>query len=123
MTQPTRPKKPAAQTQEGMQDWHWADVLAALRKQGWSLRQVGLEEGYADGNTLGEVARVPYPKAEAILAHYIGVDHPMRIWPSRYDRDGKPNRRIGRAPMRGQKPARKATSGPSRRNPQTAVPA
>lgn len=101
-------------------DWHWADVLAALRKRGWSLRQVGYKEGYADGNTLGEVARRPYPKAEATIARYIGVDHPMVIWPSRYDRYGKPNRRIGRAPMRGQAPI-KATTAPRGRNPQSAA--
>lgn len=103
-------------------DWHWADVLAALRKRGWSLRQVGYAEGYADGNTLGEVARRPYPKAEATLARYIGVDHPMQIWPSRYDSHGKPNRRIGRAPMRGIRP-RKATTATGGRNPQKGVSA
>lgn len=112
-------KKPVEQPQ----DWHWADVLAALRKRGWSLRQVGAAEGYADGNTLGEVARRPYPKAEATLARYIGVDHPMVIWPSRYDAKGKPNRRIGRAPMRGQTPSAKGTPAASRRNPQRAVSA
>lgn len=111
MTEPANLKKPAAQ------DWHWADVLAALRKRGWSLRQVGYREGYADSNTLGEVARRPYPKAEATLARYIGVKHPMEIWPSRYDHRGKPNRRIGRAPMRGLTPG-KATTAVARRNPQ-----
>lgn len=82
---------------------------------------MGAAEGYADGNTLGEVARRPYPKAEATLAAYIGLDHPMRIWPSRYDAAGQPNRRIGRAPMRGQKPSAKATTAPRRRNPQKAA--
>lgn len=107
-------------TKKAPQDWHWADVLASLRKRGWSLRQVGYAEGYADGNTLGEVARRPYPKAEATLARYIGVKHPMEIWPSRYDRHGKPNRRIGRAPMRGQQPI-KATTAARSRNPQKEV--
>lgn len=110
MTEPTARKKVP-------EDWHWADVLAALRKRGWSLRQVGYAEGYADGNTLGEAARRPYPKAEATLARYIGVKHPMEIWPSRYDQHGKPNRRIGRAPMRGQRPS-KATTAARSRNPQ-----
>ena len=104
-------KKPAPK------DWHWKDVLAALHKRGWSLRQVGIEEGYPDGAALGEVARRPYPKAEAILASYAGVDHPMEIWPSRYDAAGNPNRRMGPAPMRGERP-RKATTAARGRNPQ-----
>jgi Ner family transcriptional regulator len=95
MSNPTTAKKPVGE------DWHWKDVLAALHKRGWSLRQVGIAEGYPDGAALGEAARRPYPKAEAILARYLGVDHPMRIWPSRYGPDGRPNRRHGPPPMRG----------------------
>ena len=121
MTQSRPPKKPA--DQQPLEDWHWADVIAGLRKRNWSLRQVGLAEGYADGNALGEVARRPWPKGEAILAAYLGIDHPMKIWPSRYDAEGRPNRRVGRAPMRGLKPVRKATTGPSGRNAQTAASA
>lgn len=116
MTNTTHLKKPVKQPQ----DWHWADVLAALRKRGWSLRQIGPLEGYSEGNVLGLAARRPYPKVEAILARYIGLDHPMEIWPSRYDAEGKPNRRIGRAPMRGRPPT-KATTLPARGNPQKAV--
>lgn len=121
MTEKRSPKKPAAQLP--LEDWHWADVLAGLRKRGWSLRQVGLEEGYADGNTLGDVARRPWPKGEAILAAYLGIDHPMQIWPSRYDAEGRPARRVGRAPMRGQKPNRKAITRLSERNAQRAASA
>lgn len=111
MTTAANLKKPAPQ------DWHWADVMAAIRKRGWSLRQIGLEQGYNHGNSLGEAARRPYPKAEAILAAYAGVDHPMEIWPSRYTADGRPNRLMGRKAMRGLRPV-KATTGNSRRNPQ-----
>lgn len=115
MTVSAIPKKPAAM------DWHWADVMAALHKRGWSLRQIALAEGYADeGATLGGTSRKPSPIAEAILARYLGVDHPMRIWPSRYDAAGLPNRRIGRAPMRGLPPA-KATTHTAARNPQKAA--
>lgn len=119
MSQTTHLKKPVNPGNGG--DWHWADVLAALKKRGWSVRQVGLAEGYAEGNTLGEAARRPYPKAEATLARYIGVDHPMVIWPSRYDANGTPNRRRGTAPMRGKKPVGKATTVSSRCNPQKTV--
>jgi Ner family transcriptional regulator len=79
-------------------DWHWKDVLAALHKAGYSLRQIGLVEGYPDGTALGECARRPYPKAEAIIARYLGTTA-ASIWPSRYGADGQPNRRRGPAPM------------------------
>ena len=108
------PKKPVNK------DWHWKDLLAALAKRGWSLRQVGLVEGYPDGSALGEAARRAYPKAEAILAAYAGIAHPMEIWPSRYDADGNPNRRRGPEPRRGV-PPRKATTRSAGGNPQKAV--
>lgn len=85
---------PASQSK----DWHWKDVLAALHKKGYSLRQIGMAEGYPDGNALGETARRPFPKAEAILARYLGKS-PQAIWPSRYTKDGVPNRRRGPRPM------------------------
>lgn len=119
MTLAESPKKPA----RPKQDWHWADVLAAIRKRGWSLRQIALAEGYAHGNVLGEVARRPYPKAEAILASYAGVEHPMVIWPSRYTPEGLPNRPMGRPPMRGEQPLRKATTPVCRGNPQRSASA
>ena len=109
-------KKPANK------DWDWKEVLLALHKRGWSLRQVGIAEGYPDGSALGETARRPYPKAEAILAAYAGVDHPKLIWPSRYDADGIPNRKFGPAPKCGQRP-RKAITLIRGRNPQAAVSA
>lgn len=114
MTSVTPLKKPAAK------DWHWADVLAALKKRGWSLTQIAKAEGYAHGNVLGEAARRPYPRAESILAAYAGIDHPMVIWPSRYDTKGKPNRAKGPKPRRGLPPV-KATTLIRGRNPQPAV--
>lgn len=83
--------------------------MAAIRKRGWSLRQIAAEEGYAHGNVLGEAARRPYPRAEAILAAYAGVKHPMLIWPSRYTADGRPARPMGRPKLRGQAPVKGIT--------------
>ncbi len=82
-----------------LKDWHWADVLAALRKADWSLRQLGITSGYPDGNALGEAARRPFPKAEKIIADALGLE-PKSIWPTRYDDNGNPNRRRGPAPRR-----------------------
>lgn len=104
MTTTRTAKKPAA---EG--DWHWADVLAALRKQGWSLQQVAKEEGYKRSSALGHAADRPYPKAEEIIARYVGVDHPKVIWPSRYNADGTTNRPRGRPALRGRRPARRGS--------------
>lgn len=83
--------------------------MAAIRKRGWSLAQIAEKECYASGAILGKVAHQPYPRAEAIVAAYAGVDHPMKIWPSRYTADGQPARPMGRPKMRGQAPVKRIT--------------
>lgn len=87
-------KKPAAK------GWHPADVIAALRKSGWSLRQLSLHHGLST-STLHKAFAMPYPKAERLIAEAIGI-HPMVIWPERYDANGLPNRFGSRRPMRPQ---------------------
>ena len=114
MSTTTPLKKPASK------DWHWADVLAVLKKRGWTLSAIARVEGYYRGNALAEAARRPYPRAEAILAAYAGVDHPMVIWPSRYDASGKPNRPKGPKP-RDRQPPVKAITPIRGRNPQAAI--
>lgn len=71
------PKKPA------LTDWHRADIVAAVRKAGWTLRKLSLHHGYADGGTLTKAMDRPWPKGERLIAAAIGVD-PATIWPSRY---------------------------------------
>lgn len=78
-------------------DWHPADIVAALRKKGWSLRRLSVYHELRP-LTLGRAISVPYPKAERIIADVIGVK-PEAIWPSRYDQHGMPNR--GRKPRYG----------------------
>ncbi|GHD63737.1 helix-turn-helix domain-containing protein [Jeongeupia chitinilytica] len=68
-----------------LEDWHPADVVCALRKQGWSLRKLSLHHGYADGGTLKCALSRPWPKAERLIAEAIGTS-PAEIWPSRYRR-------------------------------------
>ncbi len=78
-----------------MKDWHWEDVQAAIRKAGWSMRQLALELGYTSGSSaLTCVKSRPFPKGEKILAAVIGTPA-HEIWPSRYNPDGTPNRRTG----------------------------
>lgn len=101
------------------QDWHNAEIVAALRMKGYSLRQLAILNGYGNPNSLTKALHKPYPLAEALIAEAIGVE-PQEIWPRRYDAHGKPNR----GPS-GQKPLLPPNAKPSRlrqvRNPQKAA--
>lgn len=77
MTKQKQPKKAS------QKDWHPADIVAALRKAGWSLRKLSIANGYAAPTTLTAPLNRPWPKGERIIAAAIGVD-PSKIWPSRY---------------------------------------
>jgi len=91
MHTPATPQKPALP-----QDWHPADIVAALWKRRTSLIRLSRKNGYA-GGSLRMALRRPWPKAEKIIADYIGTT-PQAIWPSRYLEDGSPKsgRGIGR---------------------------
>lgn len=80
-------KKPAEQV--ALQDWHTADIKAALEKSGWSLRQLSIAHGYAPDALKNVLRTTGWPRAEAIIARVIGVA-PHVIWPSRYRMDGTP---------------------------------
>lgn len=75
-------KKPASQ------DWHRADVVAAFKKRGTTITRVARELGMCD-SYLRQATSKPYPKAERVLAEYLGMN-PQDIWPSRYNTDGTP---------------------------------
>ncbi len=62
-------------------DWHRADILAALRKKGWSLRSLAAE-GNVSYNTLKSALDKSYPKMERLIANAIGVP-PEIIWAGR----------------------------------------
>lgn len=61
-------------------DLHPADVIAALRKRGTSLRQIAQANGYAH---ISRVLYGPWLAAEQLVAKALGVK-PQEIWPSRY---------------------------------------
>jgi len=69
-----------------LQDWHRADIVAELRKAGWSLRRLATHHGYASPTTLTNALARPWPKGERIIAEAIGID-PATIWPTRYSKD------------------------------------
>lgn len=75
-------KKPAPQ------DWHKADIVAALWKSGTSLQRLARKHGYAPDSGHGPLHR-PWPKFERLIAEALGVQ-PQDIWPSRYHPDGSP---------------------------------
>lgn len=89
MTGRIRHKKTA-----GASDWHPADVIAALRKAGWSVRSLSKHHGY-NPNSLGEALSTKgrrWPHAEKLIAEAIGL-LPEQIWPTRYpNKDTKPRR-------------------------------
>lgn len=61
-------------------DWHPADVIAALRKRGTSLRQVGLAHGYKQ---IQNVLTRPWWVVEQLVARELQLT-PAQIWPTRY---------------------------------------
>lgn len=61
-------------------DWHPADVIAALRKRGTSLRQLAAQNDYSH---IQRVLTSPWLAAEQIVAKALGMK-PEEIWPSRY---------------------------------------
>lgn len=113
MSATTAPKKASHQ------DWHPAEVIAALRMKGLSLRQLALLNGYSNGSSLTTALRRPYPLAEALIAEALGKPA-QELWPTRYDANGTPNRGSqGPKPLlpQGAKPSRLR----QRRNPQSGV--
>ncbi|MBY8232328.1 helix-turn-helix domain-containing protein [Vibrio fluvialis] len=63
-------------------DWHRADIVAALKKRGLSVRQLSRDAGLGE-NTLANALRSPWPKGERIIADAIDMK-PEELWPSRY---------------------------------------
>ncbi|KMJ46566.1 hypothetical protein AB204_03010 [Xenorhabdus khoisanae] len=69
------------------QDWHPADIIAALRKRGTTLAKLSRESGLSS-STLANALSRPWPKGEYIIANTLEIA-PSEIWPSRYfDRNG-----------------------------------
>jgi len=61
-------------------DMHPADVIAALRKQGTSLRKIAQQNDYSH---IQRVLTSPWLAAEQLVAKALGMK-PEDIWPSRY---------------------------------------
>ena len=75
-------KKPSSQ------DWHKADILAAVKKTGSSVTKLSRLNNLSD-SVVAQALLKPYPKSERIIANHLGVAV-QTIWPSRYHPDGTP---------------------------------
>jgi len=64
------------------EDWHPADIIAALHKRGMTLAALSRAAGLSS-STLANALTRPWPKGEWLIADAIKV-HPSEIWPSRY---------------------------------------
>ncbi|OYZ03477.1 MAG: transcriptional regulator [Polaromonas sp. 28-63-22] len=67
-------------TTSAQADMHPADVIAALRKRGTSLRQIAKANQYSHIN---RVLTSPWLAAEQLVAKALDT-RPEQIWPSRY---------------------------------------
>lgn len=63
-------------------DWHPADVIAALKKQGTTLANLSRQSGLSS-STLSNALVRPWTKGEVIIAQALNLQ-PHEIWPSRY---------------------------------------
>ncbi|EFV4427926.1 transcriptional regulator [Salmonella enterica] len=81
------------------QDWHPADIIAALHKRGTSMAAVSREAGLAS-STLANALSRPWPKGEWLIASALKV-HPAIIWPTRYH--GQEDYRLPKHPLQGLK--------------------
>lgn len=69
------------------EDWHPADVIAALRKRGITLRALAVKHGIKDSSSFSAALVRSLPANEKRIADALEL-HPKDIWPSRYNTDG-----------------------------------
>jgi len=77
----TAPKKASRE------DWHPADIKAALEKKGWTILGLARHHGLKGSSALSHTFERSYPANEKRIADALGV-LPQDIWPSRYNADG-----------------------------------
>ncbi|EPW5459230.1 helix-turn-helix domain-containing protein [Enterobacter hormaechei] len=64
------------------QNWHPADIIAALKKHGTSLAALSRKAGLSS-STLANALTRPWPKGELLIAQALDIP-PDVIWPERY---------------------------------------
>jgi Ner family transcriptional regulator len=71
-------------------DWHPADIVAAIRKLELTLKEISIANGLTPRACSAAMHR-PYEKPERAIAKTLGL-HPREIWPSRYHKNGSRKR-------------------------------
>jgi Ner family transcriptional regulator len=71
-------------------NWHKADIKAALEKAGWTLRGLARHHSVTHAS-LAQAFRSSYPASERRIAAAIGVPA-SKIWPERYAQRSKRGR-------------------------------
>lgn len=104
MSQIVRPPKSIQAHADKVRAW----VIYQLAVQGRSVASVGRDAGVSR-QTIHQVFARPYPRMERLIADALGL-RPEDIWPSRYDADGLPVRRMGRPKKSTDKKARQRTA-------------
>ena len=79
-------KSPAKKTNR--EDWHPADIKAALHKRGITLAGIAQAYGLKDSTSLSATFTRSLPANEKRIADALGL-HPKEIWPSRYYENGE----------------------------------
>lgn len=69
------------------EDWHPADIKAALHKRGITLAALAEVHGLNGSSSLSATFARSMPANERRIADALGVE-PKDIWPSRYNADG-----------------------------------
>lgn len=70
------------------EDWHPADVIAALHKIGITLKGLAHQHGLKCSSSMSAALVRSLPANERRIADALGL-HPKDIWPSRYFADGR----------------------------------
>lgn len=99
---------PPNQAKASREDWHPADIVAALRKAGWSLRRLSVHHGYCP-TAMSRAIQDPWPRGEQVIADAIGLSV-ADIWPERHAK------RLERVARRDRRAAEGRASRPRRRS-------
>lgn len=71
-------------------DMHRADIVAAIRKTGWTMQDLMREAGLSKSAGTRALTQ-PWPRVQAVIASHLKM-RAQDIWPSRYGPDGQPRK-------------------------------
>jgi Ner family transcriptional regulator len=70
------------------QDWHPADIKAALAKRGHTLRSISAAAGLSNTAASKAITTKPWPALKRFIAQALDLP-PQAIWPSIFDGQGR----------------------------------